>query len=80
MASIGRPLSDHIDMAEKSAIETAMETAADGPRSVTNDGVTVTQRSVREQIEADRYLKSQEAKRQAKLGIRVQYHRPGPAT
>lgn len=67
-------------MAEKTAIQTALETNASGPASVTNDGVSVTQRSVKDQIEADRYLKAAESARNGKLGFRLSYTRGGPAT
>lgn len=55
-------------------LSTKIQQAAEGPASVTTDGVSVTARSVSEIIEAERYLKERAAgKATGKLpGVRVQ--------
>ena len=53
-----------------STTETAIADNAAGPKSASADGQSVTQHSIKEQIEADRYAKSQAAARTGTLGIR----------
>ena len=50
-------------------IKDAIEEGAVGPASVSTDGVTVTQRSTRELIEADRYAEANRATQRG-LGIK----------
>ncbi len=47
-----------------------IETAATEPSSATIDGNTVTQRRIKDVIEADRYLASKTAGSRAHLGLR----------
>ena len=51
-------------------VEAAIEQAAQEPKSVTSDGTTVTAHSLKDQIEADRYIESKNAAKK-KLGIRL---------
>lgn len=43
---------------------------AQGPKSVSTDGVSVSQRDLREQIEADRYLSERSAVSTTRRGLR----------
>ena len=49
------------------------------PKSATVDGVTVTQRSVREQIDADRYVKGENSRGKGGIGISFFRFRSGQA-
>lgn len=53
-------------------IQDAIKANATGPQSVSVDGNTVTQHPLPAQIEADRYVKSQEAKARKGFGLRFQ--------
>jgi hypothetical protein len=57
-------------MANPSDLEAAIETAAENPQSANVDGVSVTQRSVSELIEADKYLEAKKAARRKNRGLR----------
>lgn len=56
-------------------ITTSIEANAEGPKKVTVDGMSVEQHSIQDQIEADRYLKSQNAAAGANRGIRFSQFR-----
>lgn len=51
-------------------VTTAISTNAQGPQSVTQDGTTVQQHNLKDQIEADRYLKGQTAAGRKAKGLR----------
>jgi hypothetical protein len=53
--------------------------AAAQDRTVTVDGTTTTAHSLREQIEADKYLRGLEAKRSRRLPLRIHRIKPGGA-
>lgn len=53
-----------------STTETAIKNNAEGPKSVSVDGQSVTQHSISDQIEADRYARAQAAGRTKGVGIR----------
>lgn len=53
-----------------SATETAITDNAAGPKSASVDGQSVSQHSIREQIEADRYLASKASGRGRGIGVR----------
>jgi hypothetical protein len=57
-------------MSNPSDLEAAIETAAENPQSASVDGVTVTQRSLSELIEADKYLQAKKAARRKNRGLR----------
>lgn len=57
-----------------------IEAAASEPVSMTSDGNSATQRSIREIIEADEYLKTNEAVSSAKRGIVLQRFKPPGST
>jgi hypothetical protein len=57
-------------MANPSDLETKISDAADGPQTANVDGVSVTQRSLRELIEADQYLEAKKAARRKNRGLR----------
>lgn len=52
-------------------LQTQIEQAATSPASAASDGVSVTQRSLRELIDADRYLASKAAANRKGLGIKL---------
>ena len=56
-------------MSNPSDLEQTIETAAENPQSATVDGVTVTQRSISELIEADKYLQAKKALRRKNRGL-----------
>ena len=53
-----------------------IEQNAQGPKSATVDGESATAHSLREQIEADRYLKSEAAAKSKKRGLNLQKLKP----
>jgi hypothetical protein len=57
-------------MSNPSDLENTIETAAENPQSASVDGVTVTQRSLSELIEADKYLQAKKASRRKNRGLR----------
>jgi hypothetical protein len=57
-------------MSNPSDLESTIETAAENPQSASVDGVTVTQRSLSELIEADKYLQAKKASRRKNRGLR----------
>lgn len=57
-------------MSNPSDLETTIENAAENPQSASVDGVTVTQRSLSELIEADKYLQAKKASRRKNRGLR----------
>lgn len=62
-----------------SAIETAIKTAAAGPRKASGDAGSVEGHPLRELVEADRYTAAKEAARAGRTGIRVGRVAPGGA-
>lgn len=58
--------------------EDAIAESVVGPKSVTSDGVTVNQRSVSEQIEAEEYLRKRENAKRSRTGLRISFLRGGP--
>jgi len=52
-------------------LEDTIRENAQGPRRASGDSGSVDQHSLREQIEADRYLASKQALRNRKLGLRI---------
>jgi hypothetical protein len=60
-------------MSEESTLETLIETEAAEAQSQTADGMSVTRRSIKDLIEADKYLKQQEAatNKPARMGLRM---------
>lgn len=48
-----------------------IKTNAEGPKKVTGDAGSVEQHSLKDQIEADRYLASKTASRRSGLGIKI---------
>jgi hypothetical protein len=67
-------------MANPSDLEAAIETAAENPQSANVDGVSVTQRSISELIEADKYLEAKKAARRKNRGLRYTKIVPPGAT
>ena len=57
-----------------------IRTNAAAPRRMTVDGNTAEQHSLREQIEADQYLRQRDAGRGSKLPIRLAKIQPGGTT
>lgn len=57
-------------------IADAIEANARGPASVTAGGQSVSSKNIGELIEADRYLKGQQAKTRKGLGLRIQQITP----
>lgn len=57
-------------MAEETELSDQIETNAKGPASVSVDGQSVSQHSLKDQIEADRYLASKKAQKAKGLGIK----------
>ncbi len=60
-------------------VRTAIDTNAQGPKSIETDGLKVVQHSIREQIEADRYDAKVNNRNKSKLPIRVGRFKPGSA-
>lgn len=58
----------------------SIETNKDKPKSATVDGNTVTQHSLPDQIEADRYLREKNAVKGQKRGLNYTRFRPPGAT
>jgi len=55
-----------------------IETNAQAPKSVTVDGSTATQHSLKDQIEADKYLGAKVGATKSKFGVRIgQFTQPG---
>lgn len=52
------------------AVKTALETNAQGPAQVEQDGTRVSQHSLKDQIEADRYLDGKAAASRKSTGLR----------
>lgn len=53
------------------AIRTQLEENAQAPRAIETDGLRVTEHSIRDQIEADKYLGKVSNRSSSKLPIRV---------
>jgi len=67
-------------MAEETPLSEAIEQSAAGDKSVTVDGTTVNAHSLREQIEADKYLRAiQAGQHRRRLPIRFFRITPGGA-
>ncbi|MGL6194429.1 MAG: hypothetical protein ACRC2T_06355 [Thermoguttaceae bacterium] len=67
-------------MPDEKTLEEAIRENAAGPKTVTSEVGSVTQHSIRDQIEADKYLKKQRAAKSRGLGIRfVKIQLPGTA-
>lgn len=60
-------------------VQTAIDTNAQGPKAIETDGLKVTQHSIRDQIEADRYDAKVNNRTSSKLPIRVGRFKPGSA-
>ncbi len=58
-------------------IDEVIQENAEGPKSVASDGTSVSNHSLKDQIEADRYLKSNAAASKG-LGVRRTKMRPPP--
>jgi len=58
-------------------LEDMIQQNAAGPRKASADGVVVEQHSLKDQIEADRYLESKKAARAKGLGIKLIRISPG---
>jgi len=58
-------------------LDQTIQDVAANPKRVTVDGNTAEQRSVREVIEADRYLASKQASRSTGLGLKLVKLSPG---
>ena len=52
-------------------LEQKIKDNASGPKSAESDGQKVEQHSIKEQIEADRYLNSKQAIKNKDMGIRI---------
>jgi len=52
-------------------LKDVIKSNAEGPASAEVDGQKVTQHSLKDQIEADKYLAAKEAAKSKKLGIRL---------
>ena len=65
-------------MTTPTTISEAIEQNAKGPASVTNGSQSVTQKSVAEQIEADRYLATKAAAASVKSGFGLRFQRIKP--
>lgn len=57
-------------MPDADAIDTALQSAALAPKEVAADGQSVKAHSLKEQIEAAKYLRGQEAQAGGKLGVK----------
>ncbi|MEM9108600.1 MAG: hypothetical protein AAGC72_01095 [Planctomycetota bacterium] len=62
-----------------SDLSTNITTNASGPKKASTGDVTVEQHSLKDQIEADKYLKGQTATNKSKLPIRLARIKPGGA-
>ena len=54
-----------------SELEQKIKDNATGPKSAESDGQKVEQHSLKDQIEADRYLNSKQAMKKKNIGIRI---------
>lgn len=61
-------------------ISTEISESAQSPKQVTHDGVTTIQHSLKDQIEADKYLTSRRATRRRAFPIKMAKVVPGSAT
>ncbi len=52
-------------------LKEVIKQSAEGPESAESDGVRVKQHSLRDQIEADKYLAAKETVQSKRLGIRL---------
>lgn len=59
-----------------SDVSDAIDANAQGPKSASGDAGSVTQHSLADQIEADRYLRSQAAAESPKRGFNIAKFRP----
>jgi hypothetical protein len=65
---------------DTSTLEKSIRENAAGPKTVSSEVGSVTQHSIREQMEADKYLKKQRAAKSPGLGIRfTKLQLPGTA-
>lgn len=58
-------------------VRDAIDSSAQGPRQVTADGMSINQHSLKDLIEADRYLESRATARASGLGIKRLKISPG---
>lgn len=58
-------------MAETNPLDDAIRENAGGPKRASGDAGSVEQHSLKDQIEADRYLNSKAAVKKKRLGIKV---------
>ena len=65
-------------MTTPETIRDAIEQTAKGPSSVSVGAQTVQQQSIRDQIEADRYLASKQAATAPKAGFGIRFQRIKP--
>ena len=54
-----------------SELEQKIRDNASGPKSAESDGQRVEQHSIKDQIEADRYLNSKQAMKNKNMGVRI---------
>lgn len=67
-------------MPNENSLEETIRENATGPKMVSSEVGSVTQHSIRDQIEADKYLKKQRAAKSSGLGIRfTKLQMPGTA-
>ncbi|QDV23439.1 hypothetical protein [Aureliella helgolandensis] len=81
-ASYGEYYGDYSgETAANAESDLAGEIAANAtdPQSITVDGVTVSNRNLKDQIEADRYLAAKRAAKRAPFGVRFARVNPGGA-
>ncbi len=65
-------------MADETDLTSAIETTAAGPKSVTQDGASVTSQSVGDMIDADRYLAAKKLAKKGPMGLRGMFGRFKP--
>ena len=65
---------------ESQTIEDAIEENAAGPRKASSDSVSVEQHSLKDQIEADKYLQSKKAAAKKGLGVKLSKLAPDGTT
>ena len=58
-------------------VRDAIDSSAQGPKQVTADGMSISQHSLKDQIEADQYLQSRATARASGLGIKRLKISPG---
>lgn len=58
-------------MAETSPLDDAIRENAGGPKRASGDAGSVEQHSLKDQIEADRYLNSKNATKNKNLGVKI---------